>query len=74
MQNNRVTRLLPGCNASHSMPDPSSHSADGQETASHTWRTQNAVNRKAKKNSFMGSREKVPGHLASSQVVGTRLY
>lgn len=37
---------LPGYNVSHNKPTPSSHNADDQGKASHTWRTQNAANKK----------------------------
>lgn len=37
--------FLPGYNESHSTPTPSSHNADDQGKASHTWHTQNAVNK-----------------------------
>lgn len=37
--------FLPGYNESRSTPTPSSHNADDRGKASHTWHTQNAVNK-----------------------------
>ena len=37
-----LPRALPGCSGSRSRPGPSSHSAGGPGTASHTWRRQSA--------------------------------
>lgn len=49
--------FLPGCNESHSKPTPSSHNADDRGKASHTWHTQNAVN---KNKCCWGTGEKTP--------------
>lgn len=56
----------PGYNESHSKPTPSSHNADDRGKASHTWHTQNAVNKKQmlmRETGGNGWEEQVPTHM-----------
>lgn len=57
--------LSPGYNESHSKPTPSSHNADDRGKASHTWHTQNAVNKKQmmRETGGNGWEEQVPTHM-----------